>query len=115
VAKKPPSDWAYIARKINELAPGQQPTKPRPAAPPQPTEPQLVEVRPYLEPTRVEPEPQPVAIAPPPEVLTRPASRPEPADDQQLNRLLALWPKLTQREREELIQIARLKIHLNSK
>lgn len=117
MAKRPPSDWAYIARKINQLTPG-KPAPPPPAPPPAPQEPQLVEVRPYLSPSRIDPEPQPSHIAPPPDVLNRSAPSAPPAapsEDPTLKRLLALWPQLTQRDREELFQIARLKHFLNTK
>lgn len=97
-------------------------SKAKPAAPP--AGPQPIRERPDVKPIREQAEPQPSAIRKTPAPLGQAPRQPEPASSQQTTQpksepdpnliaLAKIWHRLSERDRQELMWIARLKLELD--
>ena len=112
------SEMAYVFRKIDEL--GTQPPKPKPQTPPAQQQPKVIRERPdpplihegtIPEPVSEKPEPKLVGSSTAVKVDGRRPSSPDPV----LLAIVKLWPYLTERDRRELVLIARMKAELNQR
>jgi hypothetical protein len=106
---------AYAFRKINEMDTEKE-DGPAPAPPAARKQPQVIRERKQPQLIKEEPIPQPASIKPDPVEINPPAhpapAAAKPTVDPRLVEVAKLWTALSERDRQELLLIARMKARL---